>query len=435
MNFNQNLLTNFFGYGILIFPLFLLIGPLVSEIFLILIIFFSTYYIFKERKFNFFNNKYLVFFLIFYLSTLTSTLLNFYNYDYVKSGILYFRIPLFSLAIWFVLENSSLFNKKVIILYSTFLIIIISDSLFQFFTGENFLGYEILRFRISSFFGDELILGSFLVRILPIFLICTILSNTMNEKKINIFFAFLISLVCVIVYLSGERTSFFLLILFFGIIFLSNKFLRKFIIVVMIFTVCFSFVISKNRYSDDVNPAIRMFKKSYEQIIGKGEERYEKHKKKLLGKVYIFSHDHHGHYTLSYRIFKDHPIMGTGPKGFRYLCRNKIYILENNDGCSTHPHNTYIQILTSNGIIGFTLLLFSFLYISKEIFIIRKKINSQKIFDKFIASENIVLAAIFINLWPLIPSGNFFNNWLSMIYFYPIGFYLYLKYRNENLTN
>ena len=62
MNFNQNLLTNFFGYGILIFPLFLLIGPLVSEIFLILIIFFSTYYIFKERKFNFFNNKYLVFF-------------------------------------------------------------------------------------------------------------------------------------------------------------------------------------------------------------------------------------------------------------------------------------------------------------------------------------------------------------------------------------
>ena len=30
-------------------------------------------------------------------------------------------------------------------------------------------------------------------------------------------------------------------------------------------------------------------------------------------------------------------------------CRNKIYILENNDGCSTHPHNTYVQILVSNG--------------------------------------------------------------------------------------
>ena len=56
---------------------------------------------------------------------------------------------------------------------------------------------------------------------------------------------------------------------------------------------------------------------------------------------------------LSYKIFEDHMISGTGPKGFRYLCRNKIYILENNDGCSTHPHNTYIQVLVSNGLIGF----------------------------------------------------------------------------------
>ena len=51
-------------------------------------------------------------------------------------------------------------------------------------------------------------------------------------------------------------------------------------------------------------------------------------KKKLFSKIYIFSHDHHGHYVLSYKIFKDHMIVGTGVKGFRYLCRNKIYILE-----------------------------------------------------------------------------------------------------------
>ena len=95
--------------------------------------------------------------------------------------------------------------------------------------------------------------------------------------------------------------------------------------------------------------------------------------KKFFDKIYIFSHDHQGHYMLSYKIFKDHMISGTGPKGFRYLCRNKIYILENDDGCSTHPHNTYIQILVSNGLIGFILLTFAFLYILKEIFICRKK--------------------------------------------------------------
>ena len=60
-----------------------------------------------------------------------------------------------------------------------------------------------------------------------------------------------------------------------------------------------------------------MFNKSYNQVFGIGEEKYEKHKKKLFNKVYIFSHDHHGHYLLSLKIFKDHMIFGTGIKRFQ----------------------------------------------------------------------------------------------------------------------
>ena len=86
-----------------------------------------------------------------------------------------------------------------------------------------------------------------------------------------------------------------------------------------------------------------MFSKTYAQLLGKGGN-YEENKKKLFDKVYIFSHDHHGHYLLATKIIKDHPIFGVGVKGFRYMCRKKIYILENNDGCSTHPHNTYLQV-------------------------------------------------------------------------------------------
>ena len=33
---------------------------------------------------------------------------------------------------------------------------------------------------------------------------------------------------------------------------------------------------------------------------------------------------------------------------------------------------------------------------------------------------------IFINLFPFIPGGNFFNNWISIILYYNIGFYLSL---------
>ena len=41
-----------------------------------------------------------------------------------------------------------------------------------------------------------------------------------------------------------------------------------------------------------------------------------------------------------------------------------------------------------------------------------------------------LLIALYISLWPLAPTGNFFHNWLNIIYFMPIGFLLnsfYLK--------
>ena len=108
-------------------------------------------------------------------------------------------------------------------------------------------------------------------------------------------------------------------------------------------------------------------------------------------------------------------IIGTGVKGFRYLCRNKIYILEKDDGCSTHPHNTYVQILVSTGLIGFIILLIAFGFIIKAIFNCRSEMRKTNIFDPYLASQGIMISTIFVNLWPIVPSGNFFNNWVSMI--------------------
>ncbi len=430
MILNKDSIKLYLGYGVAIFPLFLLIGPLISELFLILLIIFASFMIFKDKEFKYFN-RYLTFFCLFYLSTIFSTLINFYNFDYTKGALFYFRIPLFAFGIWFFLNNTNIFNKKIILFYIIFLSLIIFDSIFQYFTGQNISGNEIIRNRISSFFSEELILGSFLLRILPIFLVFLIMTDLIIKNKINIIYSILISFVCLIIYLSGERTSFFLLVLFFGLIFITIKYLRKFIFFIGIISIFFSFTIPYLKNSEELNPAKRMFKKTYEQMIGKGEEQYEGHKKKIFNKVYVFSHDHHGHYSLSLKIIRDHPIFGTGIKGFRYLCRNKIYILEKNDGCSTHPHNTYFQIFTSNGVIGFTFLIIAFLYVIREIFRSKKKINLSNNFDKDEVSKNILLIGIFINLWPIIPSGNFFNNWLSMLYFYPVGFYLYFRFKNE----
>ena len=105
------------------------------------------------------------------------------------------------------------------------------------------------------------------------------MSETLILKNNSFLFIILISLSCFVIYLSGERTSFALLILFFFSLFFISKHLRKFIIYIMITFISISIILPNLRNSEEPNPATRMFQKSYNQILGIGEERYEKHKK------------------------------------------------------------------------------------------------------------------------------------------------------------
>ena len=96
--------------------------------------------------------------------------------------------------------------------------------------------------------------------------------------------------------------------------------------------------------------------------------------------------------------------------------------------CSTHPH-ILVQITAETGLIGL------FCYCLFIIFIIVKLFRSYKINnlsnDKF--SLMIISIGLLINLFPFLPSGNFFNNWISIInyYFFGIYFYNYNKVFNK----
>ena len=39
-------------------------------------------------------------------------------------------------------------------------------------------------------------------------------------------------------------------------------------------------------------------------------------------------------------------------------------------------------------------------------------------------------AALLITLWPLVPTGNFFNNYISIIHYLPIGFLIFSYDKN-----
>ena len=76
--------------------------------------------------------------------------------------------------------------------------------------------------------------------------------------------------------------------------------------------------------------------------------------------IRIFSETHQAHYETAIKMFKDKPLIGHGPKTFfRKICnQEQYYVLY---GCSTHPHNTYLQLLSETGLIGF-IPIFSFLF-------------------------------------------------------------------------
>ena len=133
---------------------------------------------------------------------------------------------------------------------------------------------------------------------------------------------------------------------------------------------------------------------------------------KNIKDIYIFSDQHTHHYISAYRMYVDNKFLGVGIKNFRKFCDDKKYEVSELS-CSTHPHNTYIQILSETGIIGFLFLIFVFFYFVK--YVIRHmllKFKGNYYFEDF---EICILSGILLYLWPLVPTGNIFNNWLNII--------------------
>jgi O-antigen ligase len=77
-------------------------------------------------------------------------------------------------------------------------------------------------------------------------------------------------------------------------------------------------------------------------------------------------------------VFKENIIIGSGIKTYHEEC-NKIKKIKNLDIlCSTHPHNTYIQLLAAVGIFGTFVVIAIFFYILFfNIQIFKKKIHHE----------------------------------------------------------
>jgi O-antigen ligase len=320
-----------------------------------------------------------------------------------ESSLFYFRIGVFACLIWYLIDQ----NKKIFTYFYYSLIvcftILIFDGYIQFFTETNIINLSKSGVRISSFFGDELILGSYLSRLFPLLFALFVLKE---KKQIELYFTVMLFILSSgLIYISGERASFFLFVLsyIFMMIFLEKFTKLKIILttlsLILILTLTFNFNEVKNRM---IYSPVNNIKNS------------------------IFTLEHDSLIRTAFNMFLDKPVFGHGPKMFRVICKDEKYAIGITP-CMTHPHNFYVQLLAETGVIGFSFLFSIFAYV---LYCAYKQFKSIVLRQKRYLTDYQVclLAGILITVWPLTTNGNFFHNWLMIVYSLPVGFYLHSIY-------
>tara|TARA_B100001175_G_scaffold296542_1_gene285551 strand:- start:2625 stop:3875 length:1251 start_codon:yes stop_codon:yes gene_type:complete len=399
------------SYLLLLAPISFIIGAAIVElIFTFYLIFF--YLAYKEKLFFFDFKKISLFFLIFYVYINFNSLFAIEPLIAFKRSFPYFRyfLIVFSFVYFLNLNKDTLLKKKKIFIY--IILILLIDSIIQFLTTKNLIGLPIIdekTYRISSFFGSELILGSYVSKLFPVILSLIFFSKDFKNEKQN-FYILLVSIsIFFICLLAGERVAIlnvFILICYIFFIIESNK-LKKYFFSILFVTSLF-FLSTDNPVKERlVNSTIESFTVKETNTINSG--------------ILYFSEIHHSHILSAYKMFKDKPLIGNGLNSYRYLCNKEKYRI-NDFSCSTHPHNSYLLFMSDLGILGLIFFLISFFYFLLSFIKFSFKTNHP-----YVKSLQSITVGILFFYLP-IPTGSFFNNFYSYQFFYLVAFYFfYLK--------
>ncbi len=338
-----------------------------------------------------------------------------------ESSLFFFRFGVFAYAVKSIIERNSNVLKKLFIVILIMITLVVSDGLIQFIFGQNLLGYSYDGYRLSLFDETKLI-GHYLARIIPLLLAIGILYY--YKSKTYVILIMLIFIASdVIIFLSGERTSFFILTSFtFLILMLISKW--KF---VRLLTIILSALIIFTLINTSSLVKQRMVTQTLNQF----------------GAGITFSPEHDLLYESSFNMFLDNKVFGVGPKLFRTKCSDKKYAKDifghtktieswdENNSCNTHPHNIYLQLLAETGMLGIFPLVIFLLYLS---YLLLKQATNILFWKKYAMNDYSVclIISLFVQIWPIMPHLSIFNNWVNVYIFLTIGLLMTSKYFKKN---
>ena len=404
-------MINYYHKLIYLLPLALITGPFIPDLIVVLCSILFLIDTFRLKLFEYYKNNFFKIFVIFFLFLNLSSIFSINTISF-KYSLTYFRYGIFVIFVYYVLKNYS--NSKILLGYSiiTTFVILLIDGYIQFIFGKNIFFFELQEYRpnfsyVTSFFNDEKKLGGFLSRMLPLLLISFIfIRKKYQNSNLNHFFSMIVFLIFFLTFLTTERVSIFITIIFFiGMFTKSNIFLKPKIIYFVIISIGLMVLFY-------YHPHLYLKMKSIFYSSGILFPGYTNQGTIVgeydLGK-FIFSKFHHEQIISSIKIFLENPLFGIGAKNFKSIAY------------AWHPHNYHAQVLAELGIFSYLIIFSLFIYFVFEI--LKKYFHSLDLKNEI---KFYLLIAFFLNLIP-IPSADFFNNWVNIMIFLPVGYYLYIN--------
>jgi len=372
-------------FTILILPILFILGSPWTNACTVLFSYLFISFSIKEKNWKWISKKWVIFFLIFWLYNLINSFFSTDSLGAIKTSFFYIRFLFFSLLISNYGFNYLKLNK-IINFWFICLSLVTIDLFIQYIFKFNLLGFPSDGARYSGVFGNELIVGSFLSRYLPLVIPFVIFYyKDLKETYLKFGLILIILFFLFNILISGERTAFIVFFVYL-ICLLIYIFRKKIISLILICALLFSTLLIslqtndvKIRYNEFKNIVLNFDQSSY-------------------GKLW----------TSSYELWKLNPVSGVGFKNFRVECDLKIKDKSGNTHplCSSHPHNLYLELLSETGIIGLLLFIFIFYFFLREIIPIFFLLKENK--EKYLYLSNLIMVLIY--LWPIITYGSFYTS-------------------------
>lgn len=394
--FSENFKIKIESFAIFLFtliPLLYIVGNAILDICIVVI---SLSILFLKLK-EIINNKNFILVISYFL------LISFVSFDIdiVISNVILIRFILLFSFIILLVEHKDTLHKFYLLSFIAVISVSMVNS-FQYFypdliswsqVNKSFSGEVV---RVGGLFRSELISGSFLIYFLPFALIF------INMSKYSYLEIFLLIFTFFGILFSGERSAFLSFMIFCMLYLLKDIKQNSIFIIIVLLSLSivfyFNFYIFK-RYTIDLYTSMtNIHDSSYIGLF------FSALKLSLIDMKTFF--------------------IGNGADTFSNVCdknynlfKDEIYI------CNVHPHNFYLEVLYSFGILPIIFLLF-FYFKTLIYYFLNFKNLSNRLF--------IFYTSVIVFFMPLKTSNSIFQQRFGFIFFLYLIIFIYLNFLKKN---